>query len=230
LIAFALGLLGKPAALHAQIGSTADPICRLPVFYDSMQSTNGRPEYDVKAAILYRCLELVQWPAQSLGSKSSPLRIGILGENQFGPSLKFLKGKKVAGRKLVVTELSSLSQARKCQLVFISRSETNRTDGILNELASAPVLTVGEVPGFTGEGGIINLLVVDTPAIAPLAAGSPAGPGTESRTKTIRFEVNAAAAEKAGIVLHPALIKLGTHTPEPSPAQTAPASPPAPRS
>jgi hypothetical protein len=178
--------------------------------YNSLQSTNGRPEYDVKAAIIYRCLEFVQWPAQALGSKSSPLRIGILGENQFGPSLRFLKGKKVAGRKLVVTEVSNASQTRKCQLVFISSSETNRASEILAELARSPVVTVGEIPGFTEQGGMINLLLVDNPTTVPTATTTAAGAGTAARTKSIRFEVNAAAAEKAGIVLHPALVKLGT--------------------
>src|SRR5436305_10686532 len=96
---------------------------------DSLQSTNGRPEYDVKAVIIYRCLELARWPAQALPSKARSLRIGILGHNQFGPSLKFLKGKKISGRKLVVTEVSGLAEARRCQLVFISSSETYRTAG-----------------------------------------------------------------------------------------------------
>ena len=228
-IAFTLCLAAKPS-LHAQFGSASDPICRLPMLYDynSLQSTNGRPEYDVKAAIIYRCLEFVQWPAQALGSKSSPLRIGILGENQFGPSLRFLKGKKVAGRKLVVTEVSSLSQARKCQLVFVSSSETNRTPEILTELARTPVLTVGEIPGFTQQGGMINLLVVDNPTTVLLAASNPAGGGTEVRTKSIRFEVNATAAEKAGLTLAPVLVKLGTHPPQSSripPAQSRVPSP-----
>ena len=217
-LAFTLYLAAKPLPLHAQLGSASDPICRLPMLYDynSLQSTNGRPEYDVKAAIIYRCLEFVQWPAQAPGSKSSPLRIGILGQNQFGPSLRFLKGKKIAGRKLVVTEVSSLSQARKCQLVFISSSETNRIGEILDGLASAPVVTVGENPGFTEQGGMISLLVVDNPATVPSATSSAAGAATAARTKSIRFKVNAAAAERAGIVLHPALIKLGTLAQQPS--------------
>jgi hypothetical protein len=173
----------------------------MPLLYDSIQATNGWPEYQVKAAILFRCLELAKWPADVSGSASRRLRVGILGKNLFGPSLKLLKGKTVAGRKVIVTNVSGLEQARRCQLVFISSSETNRTPGILSGLVRMPVLTVGEIPGFTDQGGIINLLLVD---------------------KNIRLEVNAAAARQSGIVLHPGLIKLGTRAEEPSPSQSPP--------
>jgi hypothetical protein len=82
---------------------------------------------------------------------------------------------------------------------------------MLNGLARAPVLTIGEIPGFTEQGGIINLLVVENPATVPVAASSSGTGGPVARKRIIRFEVNAAAAKNAGIVLHPALVKLGSH-------------------
>jgi hypothetical protein len=201
-MAFSFLLFGKPSAMHAQIGGVGDPICRMPLLYDSIQATNGWPEYEIKAAIIYRCLELAKWPAESSAASPRRLRVGILGKDLFGTSLRLLKGKTIAGRKVVVSSLSSLAQARRCQLVFFSSSETNRTGEVLNGLARLPVLTVGEIPGFTEQGGIINLLLVE---------------------KNIRLEVNAAAARQAGIVLHPGLIKLGARAEEPSPIQGPPA-------
>src|SRR5262249_14560131 len=111
-----------------------------------------------------------------------------------------LKGKTIAGRKLVVTKVSGLAQARRCQLVFICSSEAERTAAMLNDLSGMPVLTVGETPRFAEQGGMINLLLVD---------------------KNIRFEVNAAAAEKSRIVLHPALVKLGARPEQPSSTETS---------
>ena len=193
----------NPPVLRAQAGIPGDPVCRIPMLYDSVQATNGLPEYQVKAAIIHRCLELAKWPTESSASGSRRLRVGIFGKDQFGTSLKILKGNTVSGRKVAVSRVSSLAQARRCQLIFISSSETNRTAEILNGLAHLPVLTIGEVPAFTEQGGIINLLLVD---------------------RNIRLEVNAAAAREAGIVLHPGLIKLGARPEQSSPSQS-PAAP-----
>ncbi len=175
-----------PAPATAQFGPPNDPICRLLTSYDGSGIT-GHLEYDVKAALLYRCLELVQWPATAAASEPPTLTVGILGKNRFGESLDSLRGKSIAGRKLVVTKLSRLSHASRCHLLFISASEVRRTSTILDNLAALPVLTIGEIPGFTEQGGIINLLL---------------------EGKNIRLEINQAAAEKAHLQIDPRLIKL----------------------
>ena len=178
--------VGEPATANAQFAPTSDPVCRFDGLYDGSVTT-GKFEYDVKAALLYRCLELVEWPANASSSGTSALTVGILGKNPFGESLDCLRGKTIAGRKLVVTKLSRVTHASRCQLLFISASETNRTSKILDGLAPLPVLTVGEIPGFTEQGGIINLLL---------------------EGNNIRLEINQAAAEKAHLQIDPNLIKL----------------------
>jgi len=178
--------VGEPSTVNAQFAPTSDPVCRFGGLYDGSVTT-GKFEYDVKAALLYRCLELVQWPANASSSGPSALTLGILGKNPFGESLDCLRGKTIAGRKLVVTKLSRATRASRCQLLFITASETNRTSKILESLAPLPVLTIGEIPGFTEQGGIINLLL---------------------EGKNIRLEINQAAAEKANLQIDPKLIKL----------------------
>jgi len=156
-------------------------------------------EYVVKAAMLYRCAELVQWPSNAAAAAEPTLTIGVLGKNRFGKSLDRLAGKTVSGRKLVVRKFSRVSKAASCQLVFVSASEIKRTPKILETLAAFPVLTVGEAPGFAELGGMINLLLQD---------------------KYIKLEVNPVAAEKARIVLDPRLVKMAL----PEPALTPNAS------
>jgi hypothetical protein len=188
---------------RSQIGSPSDPICRLrPGFAEGAAA--GRLEYDVKAALLYRCLEMVQWPSNATSAAPSTLTVGILGKNQFGESLTFLAGKTVSGRKLVVTKLSRTVRASHCDVVFVSTSETGRTAKILDGLDGFPVLTVGEVPGFTEQGGVLNLLLVG---------------------KKIRLEINQAAAEKAGIRFDPKLIELVALQAEPALTGNDPSSP-----
>jgi hypothetical protein len=182
----AVAFITLPGSANAQLGAANDPICRLRGLPDGAAIT-GKLEYDVKAAILYRCLELVQWPSTNSAPSLPNLTIGILGKNQFGDSLDFLTGKNVAGRRLSVTKVSRLARAARCQLLFVSASELKRTPQILDSLGTLPVLTIGEIPGFTESGGMINLLL---------------------EGKNIRLEVNQVAAEKAGLQLDPRLVKL----------------------
>jgi hypothetical protein len=193
LLVGALAAVSCPAPATAQFGPPSDPVCRLLTSYDGSGIT-GHLEYDVKAALLYRCLELVQWPANAAASEPTTLTVGILGKNPFGESLDCLRGKTIAGRKLVVRKLSRVTHASRCHLLFISASETKRTSEILDSLAPFPVLTIGEIPGFTEQGGIINLLL---------------------EGKNIRLEINQNAAEKAHLQIDPKLVKLAALMAEP---------------
>jgi hypothetical protein len=185
--------VGGPDRAMAQIFSGCDPICRAAHLQDSRRAAaddaamTGSPEFSVKAAMLYRCLELVHWPADTSVAKEPALTIGVLGKNALGESLNCLAGKTISGRKLVVKKLSRPEEAAGCQSVFVGASEKKRTAKILNELAGLRVLTVGEAPGFAEQGGIINLLV---------------------ERRHVRLELNTAAAEKAGIGIDPELLKL----------------------
>jgi hypothetical protein len=192
--------VGHPGSAIAQTGFVGDPICglahsdgRLHEPADDPHIT-GALEYDVKAAMLYQCLALVQWPTNAPAGKVETIRIGFLGKNPFPKSLTSLNGKTISGRKLVVKKLSRLRGAARCQAVFISSSETERMAKILDELADLPVLTVGETPGFVEQGGIVNLLL---------------------EGKHVRLEINTAAAEKARIMIDPELIKLVPLTADP---------------
>lgn len=197
---FLAGWMGGESNLaFAQFGFSHDPVCgtayRLgfpssrsasrqeAVVLAANGSLNKALEYEVKAALVYRCLEHALWPAGSDASRQTTT-IGLLGGNPVRDSFERLAGKTVAGRKLVVKNLSVVRKASSCQVVFVSASEQLRTPQFLQQLADLPILTVGETPEFTQQGGMISLL-------------------TEG--KHIRLEVNLAAAAKAGITLDAAL-------------------------
>jgi hypothetical protein len=155
-------------------------------------SAPGQTESDVKAAVLFRCLELVQWPPGSVGvspasSPLTPIKIGVLGKNPFGNSLDSFAKKTLSGRPLLVTNLARITHPPGCDLLFIGSSEKKQTAKILKKLDGLPILTVGETPGFTEAGGMICLL---------------------RDGKNLRLDVNPAAAQKAGLVLDPQLLKL----------------------
>lgn len=146
-------------------------------------------EYQVKAVFLFNFLQFVEWPAEAFSDPTAPLRIGVLGDDPFGPALdEAIKGETVQGRRLVVRRSQRLEDLQDCQLLFISKSENRRAGEILSRLGDRPVLTVSEINGFARQGGVI--------------AFYPEG-------KKVRFEINPATARHAGLKLSSQLLGLG---------------------
>jgi hypothetical protein len=147
-------------------------------------------EYDVKAAFLYNFTKFVDWPPSAFASEHSPLKICVVGEDPFGKTLRSLMEDEVAGRRLILVHLDSLNSPAACQVLFVSRSERDRLPQILAAVRGAPVLTVGDTPGFLDHGGMINFIL--------------------ERSK-VRFDINQEAAERSGIRISSKLLALAKH-------------------
>jgi len=147
------------------------------------------PEYKLKSAFLYNFAKFVTWPAQSFATPETPMTIGILGDDPFGPLLnETIKNKTVNGRPILIKHLTRNDAAKDCHILFISRSEKERIPAILASLKGKSILTVSEVDKFAHNGGAINLLVVQ---------------------ESIRFEINLQAAEQAGLQVSSKLWGVG---------------------
>ena len=145
-------------------------------------------EYQVKAAYLYNFAKFVDWPAAAFASPTTPLSICILGEDPFGGGLhEVVRGKTAGGRILAVRSLSDISGARGCHVLFISAVEWKANRPVLGRLAGSGVLTVGEAPGFTTGGGIVNFKL---------------------EGRRVRFEINVDAARQAQLQISSKLLSL----------------------
>ncbi len=145
-------------------------------------------EYEVKAAFLYNFARFIEWPADAFDGPQTPLVIGILGEDPFGPALDdIIAGKKVGGRDVVVLRLHGNQDPRGCHLLFISASEKKHLPEILLSLRGSTVVTVSESERFIYSGGTISLLVENS---------------------RVRFEVNLDAAARARAKLSAKLLAL----------------------
>jgi hypothetical protein len=144
-------------------------------------------EYEIKAAFLFNFIKFVEWPPEALPPSSSTITVGVLGRNPFGNALNVLNGKTVKGKTVAVRQVPSVAAASDVHLLFISASEGDRMRQILGGLRNANVLTVADVSGFIERGGVINLI---------------------TRNERVRFEINAAAAERAGLALSSQLLRL----------------------
>jgi len=147
-------------------------------------------EYEVKAAYLYNFGRFVQWPAKAMAAEGDSFPICVLGEDPFGSTLRAtIAGETIGGKNIVARRISRSEEAVNCRILFISSSEDRQLKEILAALDKASVLTVSDIPQFARRGGMVQFIL------------------EENR---VRFEVNLAIAERAGLTLSSQLLKLAT--------------------
>lgn len=145
-------------------------------------------EYQIKAAFVYNFVKFVEWPPQAFAKPSSPIVVGVLGENVFGDNLEqAIHGKVINNRPLEFEACHSLTEATNCQVLFISGSEKGRFPEIFAALQGKSILTVGDTDRFCAAGGMINFIIVE---------------------RKIRFQINEASARKAGLTISSDLLSL----------------------
>jgi hypothetical protein len=143
------------------------------------------PEYEIKAAVLYKLASFVSWPADR---DSEAICIGVIGKDPFGRFLdQGAQGRTINGREVHVERFQSVSEVGHCQILFISASEGRRLRETLAPLRGKPILTVGDVAGFCESGGIINLKVTDS---------------------GLRLEINVEAGQQTGLQFSYKLLRL----------------------
>lgn len=137
-------------------------------------------EYKVKAAFLYNFAKFVSWPAEKFASPQSPIEICVLEPDPFGAILdETIRGKTVDGRPLLVRRGNQLESLRECHLLYADDSGTRRVEQIFSQLAQNAVMTVHSGDHVLGS-GVARFFLDD---------------------RRIRFEINAASAERAGLQL-----------------------------
>jgi hypothetical protein len=98
-----------------------------------------------------------------------------------------LPGKMIGDRHLAVQRLKDTAEVRRCQIVFVSSSESPHLAEILESLRGANVLLVGETNGFATSGGTIEFTLEDN---------------------YVRFTINTDAAGRAGLKFSAKLLAL----------------------
>lgn len=144
-------------------------------------------EYQIKGAMMVNFIKFVEWPESAVSSGEDIIVIGIIGQDAFGDTLDHIEGRMIGGKRLTVRHFDSLSDIETCQVLFVSRSEAYRTRAILDRVAGAPVLTIGETDSFTQAGGITRFFL---------------------EKNRVRFEINPSAAADAGLKLNAKLLEV----------------------
>ncbi len=116
-------------------------------------------EAQVKAVLLFRLSQFVNWPPAAEGE---PFCIGILGPDDLGSALdQAVEGELVRGRALTVKRAAHAAELADCQIVFVSPRVRETLAHIRGELNRMPSLIVGESDDFLSEGGMVRLALMD---------------------------------------------------------------------
>jgi hypothetical protein len=144
-------------------------------------------EYQVKAVFLFNFSRFVEWPADAFPNPDSPLIIGVLGQDPFGPALdETVAGERTGSHELQVRRWQRVEDIDTCHILFIGRSQAAGLDEILAHLKDRNILTVSDADGSAQRGVMIRLV-------------------TESNR--IRLQINLEAARAAGLVISSKLLR-----------------------
>jgi hypothetical protein len=123
-------------------------------------------EYSIKAAFLYNFSKYVEWPETTFPAPTAPFVICIAGDDPFEGRLDQVIAGKTAGngRSLKIRRLTSLDNGtlRKCQMIFVSKSDRPNAAAILDVVKGMPVFTVADFSPFAESGGVANLRIEGT--------------------------------------------------------------------
>jgi hypothetical protein len=145
-------------------------------------------EYQVKALYLYNFTKFVEWPANSFNTRTSPIIIGIIGDESFGNLVEEVtKNKTIQERSIVVRRLKWSEDILSCHMLFIGAYDNKRMDQFSDILQSAPILTITEIDEASKNKGIMNLFI---------DGGK------------VQFEANLTAAEKAQLRISSKLLRM----------------------
>ena len=120
--------------------------------------SQSKSEYALKAVFLYNFCRFIEWPKSEFASPADPIIIAVVGEDPFGHLLEeAVHDETVRGRSIQIQRYRNGDSIGHCHLLFISRSESRRVDGILAAVGGKSVVTVGETDAFIDRGGMIAL-------------------------------------------------------------------------
>jgi hypothetical protein len=144
----------------------------------------------VKAGFLVNFVKFVTWPADAFATPTSPIVIGIVGDDPFGAALdETARTQRVGDRPMQVKRVGTRDELSAYHVVFISSSEEKHFGTILKRLERTHALTVSDIERFCGGGGVIGFV---------------------SERSRVRFEINVGAADARGLKVSTRLMALAS--------------------
>lgn len=135
----------------------------LPLFVGGLKALcDSRPsEYEIKAAYLLNFGKFVRNPQTVPTGSGNSFDICLVGNSPIEAPLRALTANENIGdRPVRVLRMKDGTDARSCQIVYLSESEGSHLEEELKELRGADVLTVSDRPDFLAQGGMIEFVLI----------------------------------------------------------------------
>jgi hypothetical protein len=139
----------------------------------------------LKAAFLHNFVRFTEWPPST--ASAGPLALCVLDAEPVARELEAVERSQAAAG--VVLRLRPEDNPRACALLYVGDLPDAKAQALLQRLAGAPVLTVGDSASFTHRGGVINFYV---------------------EQNRVRFAINVEAAHRARLQISSRLLSLAT--------------------
>jgi hypothetical protein len=139
-------------------------------------------EPELKAAFIYNFAKFTEWP-----ESEEELRLCLLDAAHLITAGEALDGKSLGTQRLKVRKLNSMQEVAHCQILFVGEGRRDDLPRILKQLQNVPTLTVTDAEGLVELGVMIGMSRDDD---------------------RILFEVNVAAARRAGLQISAKLLSL----------------------
>ena len=115
--------------------------------------------YKLHSVYIYGFTRYVIWPdAHNQGD----FEIMVLGETPMMDELNALAAaKKVGDRSIKITKISSPSEIRKCNILFVPASNSSKLAEVVAKISNQPTLIITEEAGLGTKGSHINFIQKD---------------------------------------------------------------------
>jgi hypothetical protein len=148
------------------------------------KAKNHSPEYNLKAAFLYRFTDYIDWTNNNDGEY---FNVGVLGESPIISSLnEIAKDKRIKNKPIIIRKCDGLNEATSCQILFIPKNCSIPIETISSRIGNRQILIVSEEPGLASRGAHINFF---------------------SEENKLRFEVNLKSVAVSGLKLSSQLLQ-----------------------
>jgi len=114
--------------------------------------------YKLHPLFIYSFSRYIEWPeAYTQGN----FEIVVLGESPITEELLTMaKMKKIGERPIVVTRINTLSEIKKCNVLFVPAAESKKQmKEILQKVGTQSILVITESAGMAQQGSCINFII-----------------------------------------------------------------------
>ncbi|MGE4239510.1 YfiR family protein [Ramlibacter sp.] len=113
----------------------------------------------VKAAFLHKFPSFVEWPAGTFPQPDTPLRVGVIGDDQLARDLReFARERERDGRPMTVVRQQAGDPLQGLHMVFVRGSSAGRIADIVSA-APPGVLTVVDADGAHPTGSVLAFFI-----------------------------------------------------------------------